>query len=1127
MKQFIYLSVMLLCLFPAAGFSATQPAVAVPSPPGLIAWLSGNGNTNDPVSGTTGTVYPPAVITDAGTGFANQAFSFFEYGYVTIPDGVSLRPTQFSISLWFNWDHVGTDNIEFLMAKGFEKYEIHLGGIGTNGIRFIPAGHPSTTVDAPDVVTAGWHHLVVTYSGSEAYIYLDGLLKAQRTDITERTDLTTDHTPLHLGIRSSGEYPYYGKIDEPMLFNRVLSPDEINAIHDAGSASITLLPPVVGKSSTTATLNGVVNDNGEKSTVSFEYGRDTTYGSTMDATPSTVAAGSGVTSVSVTLTGLIANSSYHFRIKALNASGTTYGPDQLFGTHPTTTELVSGTNPSSSGQPVTFTASVISDAPTGFVIFYDGTTPLRTVSLSPEGGATYTTPLAAGSYTVTAVYSGDKTHIASLSAILTQTVKSVSPPTLIVPAIENVGAGMATLVLQSSGDGTGYFTLLYGGGTACGTGAQVKAGENSDGGVAPYHGSLPLLANTAGRYAVRSLTQNTDYTLCFTADSPTGFNLNPTPVSATFTTAATATFATPLWSLVGNTGFSSGEADYASLSIAPDGTPYVAYTDADNSGKATVMAFRNGTWGVVGNAGFSAGQLGSTSLTIAPDGTPYVAYQDFADSWQVTVMAFRDNSWSMVGSTGVAYFDSLAIAPDGAPCVAYEDQDNGGKATVMAFRNGLWSIVGSAGFSADQVSSLSLAIAPDGTPYVAYTDWSNSGMAMVMAFRNGIWSVVGNAGFSAGQASYTMLTIASDGTPYVAYTDWGNGGKATVMAFRDGMWSTVGNAGFSTDEADYPFLTIASDGTPYVAYTDVGNGGKAMVMAFRNGVWSVVGSTGFSTNQAYYPFLSIAPDGTPYVAYTDWGNGGKATVMKLTEAAVNVTVTTLPAGRSFTVDGFTHTTPETFSWVPGSSHTIATTSFQEGSSGTRYNFAAWSDGGAGSHSITVPATPVTCTAIFTTQYQMTTTAGPNGTITPDTGWYAAGSPVTVQALPATGYHLATVMLDGTGQAITDSKNYGVIFPNLTAPHTLSATFAGDLLPVKIGGTPYSTLRVAYDVAVTGDLLQSQTVLFSGGLLLDRGIAVTIRGGYDAGFVNRTGYTTVQNGLTIVNGRLTVDRLIIR
>ena len=46
------------------------------------------------------------------------------------------------------------------------------------------------------------------------------------------------------------------------------------------------------------------------------------------------------------------------------------------------------------------------------------------------------------------------------------------------------------------------------------------------------------------------------------------------------------------WVNVGNAGFSAGVADYTSLAITSDGTPYVAYRDGGNSGEATVMSYQ-------------------------------------------------------------------------------------------------------------------------------------------------------------------------------------------------------------------------------------------------------------------------------------------------------------------------------------------------------------------------------------------------------------------------------------------------------------------------------------------------------------------------------------------------------
>jgi hypothetical protein len=92
--------------------------------------------------------------------------------------------------------------------------------------------------------------------------------------------------------------------------------------------------------------------------------------------------------------------------------------------------------------------------------------------------------------------------------------------------------------------------------------------------------------------------------------------------------------------------------------------------------------------------------------------------------------------------------------------------------------------------------------------------------------------------------------------------------------------------------------------------------------------------------------------------------------------------------------------------------------------------------------------------------------------------------------------------------------------------TCSASFI-ILLPTRIGGVQYPSLKAAYLAASTTAIIQSKATTFSGGLLLDRGIAVTLRGGYDAGYSTQTGYSLVEGKLTVATGSVVVDRLVIR
>ena len=132
-----------------------------------------------------------------------------------------------------------------------------------------------------------------------------------------------------------------------------------------------------------------------------------------------------------------------------------------------------------------------------------------------------------------------------------------------------------------------------------------------------------------------------------------------------------------------------------------------------------------------------------------------------------------------------------------------------------------------------------------------------------------------------------------------------------------------------------------------------------------------------------------------------------------TQNPVNITVQMSVAGLTFTVDGTTYTAAQTFSWTPGSSHTIATTSPQNGATGVRYAWSNWSGGGAISHTV-APTKNTTYTATFTTQYYLTMSAGSGGTVSPSSQWKNSGAAVSISATPAIGHSFSSWTGSGTG-----------------------------------------------------------------------------------------------------------------
>ena len=78
-----------------------------------------------------------------------------------------------------------------------------------------------------------------------------------------------------------------------------------------------------------ATINGTVDAGGASTAITFDYGLTIAYGTTVPGVPGTVT-GNGPTPVSADLTGLVTNTTYHYRVNGVNSVGTNNGLDMTF-----------------------------------------------------------------------------------------------------------------------------------------------------------------------------------------------------------------------------------------------------------------------------------------------------------------------------------------------------------------------------------------------------------------------------------------------------------------------------------------------------------------------------------------------------------------------------------------------------------------------------------------------------------------------------------------------------------------------------------------------------------------------------------------------------------------------------
>lgn len=100
---------------------------------------------------------------------------------------------------------------------------------------------------------------------------------------------------------------------------------DLNYMSASATAPQAVTDPASAVTTAAANLNGTINTNGQITNYYFQYGMTTQYGT--ETTTETVSSDS---EVSVVISGLTPNVTYHYRLVATNREGTSFGSDRTF-----------------------------------------------------------------------------------------------------------------------------------------------------------------------------------------------------------------------------------------------------------------------------------------------------------------------------------------------------------------------------------------------------------------------------------------------------------------------------------------------------------------------------------------------------------------------------------------------------------------------------------------------------------------------------------------------------------------------------------------------------------------------------------------------------------------------------
>ena len=258
---------------------------------------------------------------------------------------------------------------------------------------------------------------------------------------------------------------------------------------------------------------------------------------------------------------------------------------------------------------------------------------------------------------------------------------------------------------------------------------------------------------------------------------------------------------------------------------------------------------------------------------------------------------------------------------------------------------------------------------------------------------------------------------------------------------------------------------------PIFAYMDWGNGTNPLSefasLSTNNQITLLTEMAGAANAAgilfAYPVFIAGRYDSTKAGTYQTIVNLATST------ARVSITIISSPAGSGYvTVDGVAITTPQTYTWNVGDTHTIAANTPVSCGTGCQYEWSSWSDGGPQSHSITVPSSPTTYTATFTKEwgigFSYTIRGTPLGAPTAPSLSYTRNG-VAETPVPLTGTSIAYWVDDGTTWTVS---------PNPLSPSTSTerwstnqATSATASAPTTINLSYYHQFLQTLSYSVTG------------------------------------------------------------
>jgi hypothetical protein len=793
------------------------------------------------------------------------------------------------------------------------------------------------------------------------------------------------------------------------------------------SAALATVVTVAATSVTSngAVMNGTINANNASTATSFEYGLTTAYGTSVTAVPSP-ATGVSATSIAYTLSGLVPNTTYHYRAVGVNTAGTSNGLDLTFTTTAVvpTVVTVAATSVTSTGAIVNGTvnannASTTTSFEYGLTVAY-GTS--VTAVPSPVTGVSATsiaytltglTPNTTYHYRAVGVNSAGTTNGSDLTF-----TTSAAAPAVITTASTGVGTNTATLNgTVNANNQTATVTFEYGLTTAYGTivsatpssvtGSSVNSVSAAISGLSlntTYH-CRAVAVNATGTTNGNDITFTTGCQVPGAAGTITGpASICQSTSSVVFSVGVITNAVTYVWSVPTGATIVSGS---TTNSITVD------FGAAAVSGNVTVYGS-----GVCGNGTAS-------SLAITLNARPVPVITGPATACVNSTGNVYSTATGMTGYTWTVSSGGTITAGAGTNSITVSWNTAGGQNVYVNYTN-----AGSCAATTPSVKSVTVNALP--VPTI-------TGLAAACTGTTGVTYTT-----ETGMTGYTWTisaggTITAGATTNVITVTWNTAGAQTVSVnYANSNGCTAGTAivkNVTVNALPVPTITglaAVCAGTTGVTYTtETGMTGYTWTVSSGGTI-----TAGAGTNTITVSWNTVGAQNV-YVNYIN-ANGCTATTPSVKSVSVNALPVPTITGLAAVCVGTTGVTYTTETAMTGYTWTVSAGGTITAGAGTNMITVSWTT--TGSKNVYVNYTNANgCSATTATVKIVTVNALPVPTITGLAAACAGTTGVTYTTEAAMTGYTWTVSAGGTITAGAGTNVITVTW-NTAAAQTVSVNY---------------------------------------------------------------------------------------